>query len=166
MQRSRGAGNIDGYHRSIPHLAQVWRHCRVAIHLCPVSKELTCDRQALYPPRLAHNGLPQFVTTIEGMDIHFIHVRSGYTAMSHEGATGAPASFEPWGRELIVAIAQKTDEISVPVAVTVFPGEVCRAAESWARRAHPKLAYYRVAERGGHLRLGSTRSCSPPSYCR
>ena len=33
------------------------------------------------------------------------------------------------------AAAQQTDEISVPVAITVFPEEVYRAPETWARRS-------------------------------
>ena len=37
-------------------------------------------------------------------------------------------------RDLISAAAQKTNEISIPVATTVFPEEVYRAPETWARR--------------------------------
>jgi pimeloyl-ACP methyl ester carboxylesterase len=40
---------------------------------------------------------------------------------------------------VIVAAAQKTAEISLPVAITVFPGDVYRAPETWARRAYPNL---------------------------
>jgi hypothetical protein len=34
------------------------------------------------------------------------------------------------------AVQQKTVEISVPVAVTVFPGEIYRAPRSWTERAY------------------------------
>jgi pimeloyl-ACP methyl ester carboxylesterase len=44
-----------------------------------------------------------------------------------------------------------TSKITVPVAVTVFPGEIYRAPESWARRAYPNLAYFHEADRGGHF---------------
>ena len=49
------------------------------------------------------------------------------------------------------ATAQKTAEISVPVAITVFPREVYRAPETWARRAYPTLVYFHEVDRGGHF---------------
>ena len=47
----------------------------------------------------------------------------------------------------------KTDEISVPVAITVFPDEVLRAQESWARRAFSTLTYFNEVDRGGHFAM-------------
>jgi hypothetical protein len=41
--------------------------------------------------------------------------------------------------------------VSIPVAVTVFPGEQFEAPRSWAERAYPKLIYYNRAEKGGHF---------------
>jgi pimeloyl-ACP methyl ester carboxylesterase len=41
--------------------------------------------------------------------------------------------------------------VSIPVAVTVFPGEQYEAPRSWAERAYPKLIYYNRAEKGGHF---------------
>ncbi|MBD1848390.1 epoxide hydrolase [Cyanobacteria bacterium FACHB-63] len=52
---------------------------------------------------------------------------------------------------LLNAIAQKTDEISLPVAITVFPGEIYRAPETWARRAYHNLSYFHEADKGGHF---------------
>jgi pimeloyl-ACP methyl ester carboxylesterase len=52
---------------------------------------------------------------------------------------------------LLSAAAQKTEEISVPVAITVFPDEVYRAPETWARRAFRNLTYFHEADRGGHF---------------
>jgi pimeloyl-ACP methyl ester carboxylesterase len=52
---------------------------------------------------------------------------------------------------IISAAAQKTDEIAVPVAISVFPDEIYRAPESWARRAHRNLIYFHEAEAGGHF---------------
>jgi pimeloyl-ACP methyl ester carboxylesterase len=49
------------------------------------------------------------------------------------------------------AAAQKTREIKVPVAITVFPGEIYRAPESWSRQAYPSLYYYHQAAHGGHF---------------
>ncbi len=45
----------------------------------------------------------------------------------------------------------KTDEISIPVAITVFPGEIYRAPEPWARRAYRNLIYFREVDKGGHF---------------
>jgi hypothetical protein len=44
-----------------------------------------------------------------------------------------------------------TDQISIPVAVTVFPEEIYRAPESWTRRAYRNLIYFNEAARGGHF---------------
>ena len=51
----------------------------------------------------------------------------------------------------INAGAQKTLEISLPVAVTVFPDDVYRAPETWARRAYRNLSYFREVDKGGHF---------------
>ena len=52
---------------------------------------------------------------------------------------------------VIVAAAQKTDEISLPVAITVFPDDVYRAPETWARRAYKNLVYFHEVDKGGHF---------------
>jgi len=49
------------------------------------------------------------------------------------------------------ADAQKTAEISIPVAVTVFPGEIYQAPKSWAERAYRKLIYFNEVDKGGHF---------------
>ena len=41
--------------------------------------------------------------------------------------------------------------VSIPVAVTVFPGEQYQAPRSWTERAYAKLIYYNRAEKGGHF---------------
>ncbi len=41
--------------------------------------------------------------------------------------------------------------VTMPVAVTVFPGEQYHAPRSWTERAYPKLIYYNKVERGGHF---------------
>jgi pimeloyl-ACP methyl ester carboxylesterase len=46
---------------------------------------------------------------------------------------------------------EKTAQISVPVAVTVFPWESYRAPESWVRRAYPHLIYFHEVDKGGHF---------------
>jgi pimeloyl-ACP methyl ester carboxylesterase len=42
-------------------------------------------------------------------------------------------------------------DISIPAAVTVFPGEIYRAPKSWAQRAYHKLIYFHEVENGGHF---------------
>lgn len=39
----------------------------------------------------------------------------------------------------------------VPVAVTVFPGEIYQAPKSWAETSFHKLIYWNVANKGGHF---------------
>ena len=41
--------------------------------------------------------------------------------------------------------------VSIPVAVSVFPGEQYQAPRSWAERAYPKLIYYNKVAKGGHF---------------
>jgi len=52
---------------------------------------------------------------------------------------------------VIVAAAQKTGDISLPVAITVFPQDVYRAPETWARRAYRNLIYFHEVDKGGHF---------------
>ena len=49
------------------------------------------------------------------------------------------------------ATAQKTAEISLPVGITVFPEDVYRPPETWARRAYPNLIYFNEVDKGGHF---------------
>jgi len=73
--------------------------------------------------------------------------------LTNTAASSARIYWENRGRDLISAAAQKTDEISVPVAITVFPDEVFRAQETWARRAFRNLIYFHDADRGGHFAM-------------
>jgi pimeloyl-ACP methyl ester carboxylesterase len=41
--------------------------------------------------------------------------------------------------------------VSVPVAVSVFPDEIYHAPRSWAEKAYPKLVHYNEVDRGGHF---------------
>jgi pimeloyl-ACP methyl ester carboxylesterase len=49
----------------------------------------------------------------------------------------------------------KTDlgpkNVSIPVAVSVFPDEVYHTPRSWAERAYPKLVHYNQLDKGGHF---------------
>jgi pimeloyl-ACP methyl ester carboxylesterase len=41
--------------------------------------------------------------------------------------------------------------VSIPVAMTIFPGEQYQAPRSWAERAYPNLIYFNEVDRGGHF---------------
>src|SRR3954462_8292882 len=43
-----------------------------------------------------------------------------------------------------------TKGVSIPVAVTVFPGEQYQAPRSWAERAYPNLVHFSEVDRGRH----------------
>jgi pimeloyl-ACP methyl ester carboxylesterase len=41
--------------------------------------------------------------------------------------------------------------VTVPVAVSVFPDEIFQAPRSWAEKAYPNLVHYNAVDRGGHF---------------
>jgi len=41
--------------------------------------------------------------------------------------------------------------VSIPVAVSVFPGEQYQAPRSWTERAYPNLIHYAYLQKGGHF---------------
>lgn len=71
--------------------------------------------------------------------------------LTNTATSAARLYWENRGRDLISSGAQKTQEISVPVAITVFPEEVYRAPKSWAERAFRNLSYFHEADKGGHF---------------
>lgn len=71
--------------------------------------------------------------------------------LTNTATSSARLYWEEGGRSVTNAMAQKAGEISLPVAITVFPGEVYRAPETWARRAYRNLVYFNEVDRGGHF---------------
>jgi pimeloyl-ACP methyl ester carboxylesterase len=69
--------------------------------------------------------------------------------------TGASAARMYWESQQAAARAaaagQTPPDVSLPVGVTVFPGEIFRAPRSWAERVYPNLVYFNEADRGGHF---------------
>ncbi|HKC82285.1 MAG TPA: alpha/beta hydrolase, partial [Gemmatimonadaceae bacterium] len=59
--------------------------------------------------------------------------------------------WENVGRNPTQSAAWKTTELTLPVAITVFPEDVYRPPESWARRAYQNLIYFHEVDRGGHF---------------
>jgi pimeloyl-ACP methyl ester carboxylesterase len=66
-------------------------------------------------------------------------------------ATSAARLYWENKSNILSATSEKTAEISLPVAITVFPGEVYRAPETWARRAYRNLIYFHEVDKGGHF---------------
>jgi pimeloyl-ACP methyl ester carboxylesterase len=71
--------------------------------------------------------------------------------LTNSGTSAARLYWENAGQGVTSSAAQKTAEISLPVAITVFPDEVYRAPETWARRAYRNLIYFQEVDRGGHF---------------
>ena len=71
--------------------------------------------------------------------------------LTNTATSSARLYWETSGQSVILAAAQKTSEISLPVAITVFPDEVYRAPETWARRAYRNLIYFKEVDKGGHF---------------
>jgi pimeloyl-ACP methyl ester carboxylesterase len=71
--------------------------------------------------------------------------------LTNTAASSARIYWENKGRGLTSAVAQRTSEISLPVAITVFKEEIYQAPETWARRAYRNLIYFHEVDKGGHF---------------
>jgi pimeloyl-ACP methyl ester carboxylesterase len=71
--------------------------------------------------------------------------------LTNSATSAARLYWETGGQSVLSAAAQKSAEITLPVAITVFPEEVYRAPETWARRAYRNLIYFHEVDRGGHF---------------
>ena len=71
--------------------------------------------------------------------------------LTNSAASAGRLYWENAGRGVTSSAAQMTQEIKVPVAITVFPDEVYRVPQTWAQRAFPTLSYFHEAEKGGHF---------------
>jgi pimeloyl-ACP methyl ester carboxylesterase len=68
-------------------------------------------------------------------------------------ATSAARMYWESGRATAAAAAagRTPPEVSLPVAFTVFPGEIFQAPRSWTEEVYPNLIYFNEADRGGHF---------------
>lgn len=71
--------------------------------------------------------------------------------LTNSATSAARLYWETMGQSVLLAAAQKTSDIALPVAISVFPEEVYRAPETWARRAYPNLIYFNEVNKGGHF---------------
>ena len=53
--------------------------------------------------------------------------------------------------EYFNAASQMTTDITLPVGVSVFPGEIYRAPRSWTEQAYRQLIYFNAVDAGGHF---------------
>ncbi|WP_346658388.1 epoxide hydrolase family protein [Bradyrhizobium sp. 147] len=71
--------------------------------------------------------------------------------LTNTATASARIYWETSGQSVLLSTVQKTADISIPVAISVFPEEVYRAPETWARRAYRNLIYFNEVEKGGHF---------------
>jgi pimeloyl-ACP methyl ester carboxylesterase len=71
--------------------------------------------------------------------------------LTDTATSAARLYWETAGQSIVLSAAQKTRAISLPVAISVFPDEVYRAPETWARRAYRNLVYFNELDKGGHF---------------
>jgi pimeloyl-ACP methyl ester carboxylesterase len=67
--------------------------------------------------------------------------------------TSAARMYWESGRAAAAAAAagQRPAEVLLPVAFTVFPGEIFQAPRSWAEKVYPNLIYFNEVDKGGHF---------------
>ncbi len=103
---------------------------------------------------LIHPGFAQWTGTDPGKSPTRDDVLDNITLywLTNSGTSAGRLYWENGARgSVISAAAQKTAEISLPVAITVFPEDVYRAPETWARRAYRNLIYFHEVDKGGHF---------------
>jgi hypothetical protein len=71
--------------------------------------------------------------------------------LTNTAASSARISWENDNRSTTSAVVQKTAEIALPIAVTVFPGAISRAPKSWTQRAYHNLSSFNEVDKGGHF---------------
>ncbi|WP_426129928.1 epoxide hydrolase family protein [Pararhizobium sp. PWRC1-1] len=71
--------------------------------------------------------------------------------LTNSAASSARIYWEYSGRSPVLSAPEMTAEISLPVAITVFPEEIYRTPETWARRAYRNLVYFHEVDKGGHF---------------
>ena len=67
--------------------------------------------------------------------------------------TGTSTSRLYWetGRAATASFKDPPPHVKLPVAYTVFPGELFQAPRHWVKHAYHNLVYYNEAEKGGHF---------------
>jgi len=63
--------------------------------------------------------------------------------------TGVSSARLYWENKLPSFFAPKN--VTIPVAVSVFPDDICPVSKSWAEKAYPKLIFFNKHDKGGHF---------------
>jgi pimeloyl-ACP methyl ester carboxylesterase len=66
--------------------------------------------------------------------------------LTNTGISAARFYWENKGMSALNAV-----DVSIPAAVSVFPGEIYQAPQSWTERAYHKLVHYNKLDKGGHF---------------
>jgi pimeloyl-ACP methyl ester carboxylesterase len=66
-------------------------------------------------------------------------------------ATSSARLYWESGRTATAAFKKAPPHVSLPVAFTVFPGEIFQAPRHWVKSAYHNLIYFNEAARGGHF---------------
>jgi pimeloyl-ACP methyl ester carboxylesterase len=69
-------------------------------------------------------------------------------------AASAAKMYWEEGRSTVAAFKQHQKPptpVSLPVAFTVFPGEIYQAPHSWVEKVYPNLIYFNKVDKGGHF---------------
>lgn len=66
--------------------------------------------------------------------------------LTNSGTSSSRSYWEVWGGSPFNAI-----DVSIPVAVSIFPGEIYRAPRSWADKNFHKIIYWHEVDKGGHF---------------
>jgi pimeloyl-ACP methyl ester carboxylesterase len=63
--------------------------------------------------------------------------------------TGVSSARLYWENKLPSFFAPKN--VTIPVAVSVFPDDICPVSKSWAEKAYPELIFFNKHDKGGHF---------------
>jgi pimeloyl-ACP methyl ester carboxylesterase len=66
-------------------------------------------------------------------------------------ATSSARLYWEFARGATAAFKHPPPHVSLPVAFTVFPGEIFQAPRHWVKRAYHNLVYFHEAAKGGHF---------------
>jgi len=79
------------------------------------------------------------------------HILDNITLYWLTGTATSAARMYWEGARSTAAAAGSPPDVSLPVAFTVFPGEIFQAPRTWVEQVYPNLIYFHQADRGGHF---------------
>jgi pimeloyl-ACP methyl ester carboxylesterase len=80
------------------------------------------------------------------------HILDNLTLYSLTGtSTSAARLYWENARAVTAAVKHAPPHVSLPVAFTVFPGEIFQAPRHWVKKAYHNLVYFNEVDKGGHF---------------